>query len=156
MTFINLASGLDVWAVTSTLFKFRDELKADPSGEMVLFEANKFHERLDKWGSMRTFLAKCRRLAEGTQYELNHARIEQLQPGAVHHWGRLEDDLILVHVALVTNPGAILFHGNQSLHLPVGAAVAYGVRVWNSAINVGDRGRIHLVLELERREELTE
>lgn len=155
MTFINLAAGLDVWAVSASLYTRRDELKGVPVGEIPLYANNVMSARLDKWASMRVFLAKCRRMAEGTQHELISATIEQLQPGEVTIWTKDPRELIYVEVAIVTNPGALLFHGNQAMHLPVGSAVAYGSKIWSSAINVGDRGRIHLVLELEKRREET-
>lgn len=153
MTFINLAVGLDVWAVSASLFRYRDDLKAAPVGEIPLYANNVMSARLDKWGSMRVFLAKCRRMAEGAQWELYSATIAQLQPGDPIGWWNTASERLMVEIALVTNPGAMLFHGNQTMHLPVGSAVAYGTKVWNSAINVGDRGRIHLVLELEKRRE---
>lgn len=155
MTFINLAAGLDVWAVSSLLYRYRDELKAVPVAEIPLYANNVMSARLDKWGSMRTLLAKCRRMAEGTQHDMISASIEMLQPGEVTIWRKNPNELIYVEVGLVTNPGALLFHGNQAMHLPVGNAVAYGSKIWSSAINVGDRGRIHLVLELEKRREET-
>lgn len=153
MTFINLAVGLDVWAVSASLFRYRDELKTTPVGMMAVYANGRMDPKLEKWGSMRTFLAKCRRMSEGSQWELLSSRIEQLQPGDPIDWWKSPDERLVVEVCLVTNPGAILLHGNQVMHLPVGHAVAYGTKVWNSAINCGDRGRIHLVLELEKRAE---
>lgn len=77
-----------------------------------------------------------------------------LEPHAGIDWhideGKYAEAYNRVHLALTTNPGAILYSGGESHHLETGAAVEYDVHVLHSAANYGLTPRVHLLIDYRR------
>lgn len=80
--------------------------------------------------------------------------VVSLQPRAGIDWhideGNYAEAYNRVHLALVTNPGAILYSGGEAHYLEAGAACDYDVHVLHSAANYGDTPRVHLLIDYRR------
>jgi hypothetical protein len=114
---------------------------------MVLIEGETQHPDFEKWSSLRMAIGKARQIAEAKGFVLIRAEIEGLKSGEHQEWTRDNDNTgIIVHVGIVTNPASAVFAGAESATLIPGQVIAFGSKLWRSAVNQGDTARWHLVL----------
>jgi hypothetical protein len=113
-----------------------------------------------KWPELRAALERILRVGKALGgIDLGRIELELVSPGAALPWRREVGDYVeryeRLHLALRTNPGAIVYSGNEGLHLLVGAATIVARRgVPTSAVNMGESPRIHLVVDFRRKENL--
>lgn len=77
-----------------------------------------------------------------------------LLPGGFVDWHTDEGEYAEMHrrfhVPVTTNPGAIMFAGYESTHIPVGQLTEINNRVMHSAINTGPTPRVHLIFDVRK------
>ncbi len=117
----------------------------EPDDEDFVFLAS----TMGKWVELKNFLGRLKREAEKVvgSIDLGRIHLEMLDPGATLAWatesGPYIERYTRVHLALRTNPGALMVSGNEA------ASPAPG---WHTAINVGQHPRVHLVMDFRKKE----
>lgn len=116
---------------------------------------------LTEWPTMKSLLAKAKKaiMAEpiAKAYlsgEMGRAMVSRLDPGSTIFWhvddGPYHSKHIRFHLALVTNPGCILYSAAESMHVPVGMLTYFNNSPRHSAANWGAFHRLHLIFEMRR------
>lgn len=110
-----------------------------------------------KWPEFKTMLGGLERMGEqitGGKIEFGRIFLEMLDVGTLVPWRRLESEYFerfnRLHLALRTNPGAMLYSGCEAIQLLPGQLTRVNVRVPHSAINLGNSPRIHLILDVRK------
>lgn len=78
-----------------------------------------------------------------------------LAPDSAQHEHRDQQGNLLfgisrIHIALKTNPGAVLRIERKDYHIPVGEVWAIDTSGLHAAVNTGPEGRVHLVIDVKR------
>ncbi len=157
MNFLRPLGWVDPWSLAVWLYKEQGKLRGEDGVRRLVVirpgenNAQYRHPDLsDKWKTLRNAIARARRLAEQGNLELVQAELEALDPGGFIDWEKGGKE-VAVHIAVVTNPAATLYCGNEFTVLGAGQIVARaGDTLW-SAVNLGDTPRIHLILTLRER-----
>jgi hypothetical protein len=106
-----------------------------------------------RWPELRTFLARIGRLG-GTSppVEFGAISLEMLMPDTALSWSRPEpSEYGEAQLAVRTNPNAMMYAGNEAMHLLPGALTMVARGVHRSAVNLGFYPRIHLIVEFRRK-----
>ena len=112
-----------------------------------------------KWPQIHNLLGRMLRDAKARvagDVELGSIYLEMLDPGAALPWQTLTGAYIerfsRFHMALRTNPAAMMFSGNETFSPALGWLTAVNARVRCSASNDGAWSRIHLVVDVRKKE----
>jgi hypothetical protein len=108
-----------------------------------------------KWPEMKNLLGHIKRIGDAQlgEVELGPVFLEMLGPGTALPWGPPTPGLFLrAHLALRTNPAALMFAGLERAHLLPGQLTAVDRGVWSSSVNWGEYARIHLVCDFRKKE----
>ncbi len=114
--------------------------------------------REKKWIAMTNLLARLKREAEKLTGPLDLGLIflEMLDPGTTiaqpAESGAYIERYTRVHLALRTNPGALMVSGNEAFSPAPGWVTAVNVRAPCYMANMGQHPRVHLVLDWRRKE----
>lgn len=108
-----------------------------------------------RWPELTNVLERIRLIGAQTGgIELGRIQMEMLFPGCALPWtkdvGAYAQRYERAHLALRVNPGCMLFAGAESLGPLPGNLTVANRRVLNSAINVGESPRVHLVVDFRR------
>lgn len=112
-----------------------------------------------KWPELNNTLSRIEQIGMTIVGPVERGRIsfEMLDPGAALPWRRETDPYFAeywrVHMAIRTNPGCILYAGAESVNLWPGQIVRVGQSTPQSAQNLGDWPRIHLVADFRLTQE---
>jgi len=106
------------------------------------------------WPEMQALLSAICGALRQPPTALGKAMVVELKPQGSIAW-HVDEGAYAVrhnryHVALTTNPGAVLLSGGEQAHVPVGALVAFDTAVLHSAVNVGSTPRIHLIVDCRK------
>lgn len=110
------------------------------------------------WPELRNMIALLRRKAEAAvgEIELGLVSLEQLDPGAIVPWhtesGAYAERFTRAHLALRTNPGALVYCGPEAIHMAPGFLNAINMLAPTSQVNFGEHPRIHLIVDFRRKE----
>ncbi|MDE2104143.1 MAG: aspartyl/asparaginyl beta-hydroxylase domain-containing protein [Patescibacteria group bacterium] len=106
-----------------------------------------------KWVELQNVLSRIKREGDRLLGGIEFGRIglDLLAPGEWHEWHRPDQAWEVLHLAIRTNPGAALIVGTESMHLQPGFLVWVSNAAPQSAINLGQWPRIHLVIDFQRR-----
>jgi hypothetical protein len=149
--FIELAF-LDVWSLSASLRSRMNLLMASPL--LVHTTDGWVEEHTEKWPQLRNVVSRVTRLPAAKEYELGLVTVELLSPGEATAWEmRAPWPLQLLHLPIVTNPAAMVFSGPQGWHIKHGVLTWVNNAVLCSEVNFGEFPRIHLVLEVRKKEE---
>ena len=81
------------------------------------------------------------------RFKIGRMRILMKDPLTCNSWHR--DPEPRVHIPIVTNPGAMFMVNNHCTHLPADGSVYFtDTRGYHSAINGGEKPRVHIVAAL--------
>jgi hypothetical protein len=111
-----------------------------------------------KWVEMKNFLGRLKREAEKLTgpIDLGLVWLEMLDPGVTLPWatesGPYIERYTRVHMALRTNPGALMISGCEASSPAPGWVTAVNVRVPCTAINMGQNPRVHLVVDFKKKD----
>jgi hypothetical protein len=111
-----------------------------------------------KWVAMTNFLGRLKREAEKLvgPIDLGCVFLEMLDAGAavatVFESGAYIERYTRVHVALRTNPAALMVSGAEASSPAPGWVTAVNVRVPCYAVNMGQHPRVHLVIDFKKKE----
>ena len=116
-----------------------------------------------KWRELHHFLGRTRREAEkafGPQ-DIGHIYLEMLDAGVRLPWadglsGSYAERYTRLHLALRTNPQAMMYSGAEVASPAPGWLTAVNFRVPHSAINLGDWPRVHLVVDFRKKDAVIE
>lgn len=111
-----------------------------------------------RWAELKAVLntveQHAERIANGP-VDFGRVYLEWLDAGAVAPWKRFSgiyyERFWRLHLALRSNPGAMLYSGPEALQLLPGQLTQVNVRTPHSALNFGISPRIHLVIDLAQR-----
>lgn len=112
---------------------------------------------MGKWVELKNFLGRLKREAEKLvgPIDLGRIWIEMLDPGVTLPWktesGPYIERYTRVHMALRTNPAALMISGSEAASPAPGWVTAVNVRV-HTAINMGQHPRVHLVVDFKKKE----
>lgn len=128
----------------------------NPEDEALHF---KHHKEFARWTELRTTASRIQRLADATPYgptERGDIFCEMLEPGATLDWQPLVGPYHMrharLHLPLRTNPRAMMYAGPEALHMLPGSLHVVSAGVPLSAVNLGEWQRIHLVVDLRKKE----
>lgn len=113
---------------------------------------------LNKWPELRNTLSRIVRLGRSIlgELELGEISFTLLDPGVGVPWysdsNAYRRAFLTLHLALRTNPDAMMISGTQMAHLLPGALTLVNHRVPCSAINLGEHARIHLTIDFRKKE----
>lgn len=113
---------------------------------------------MGKWVELKNFLGRLKREAEQVcgPIDLGRIHLEMLDPGVAvareAESGAYIERYTRVHMALRTNPGALMVSGHEAASPAPGWLTAVNVRVPCYAVNMGKHPRVHLVLDWRRKE----
>jgi hypothetical protein len=118
---------------------------------------------LEKWETMKRLLKRAQTaiMAEPVAQQvltgdMGRAMISRLDPGSTIFWhddnGAYHDSHARFHVPLVTNPLCLMYSGPEVLHMEVGSLWYFNNRARHSAANWGQHMRLHLILEMRKRQ----
>jgi hypothetical protein len=111
-----------------------------------------------KWVAMTNFLGRLKREAEKLvgPIDLGLVFLEMLDAGTAVVMGAGSGAYIerytRVHVALRTNPAALMVSGSEASSPAPGWVTAVNVRVPCYAVNMGQHPRVHLVVDFKKKE----
>jgi hypothetical protein len=114
--------------------------------------------REKKWVAMTNFLGRLKREAEKLvgPIDLGLVFLEMLDAGTAVVMGAGSGAYIerytRVHVALRTNPAALMVSGSEASSPAPGWVTAVNVRVPCYAVNMGQHPRVHLVVDFKKKE----
>ena len=122
---------------------------------------------LQQWASMKRLLAQAKKLVMSEPIarqllsgEMGRAMVSRLDPGSTIFWhvddGPYHQKHARFHVALVTNPGCLVYSGPEMVHMPVGSLWYVNNRGRHWAANWGHHYRLHLIFEMRKAEEASD
>jgi hypothetical protein len=105
-----------------------------------------------KWPELTGMLNRIKRQGEAIGgVEFGNVFIELLSGGSALPWRAERGEYFTryerSHMALRTNPAALMYSGLETLHMAEGWLNAVNVCALHSAVNLADTPRIHLVLD---------
>ncbi len=119
-------------------------------------ETWKVSKELGKWVELRNMLSRIERegekIAPDTSFERGAIWLEMLEPGCGTPWQQAPAEWLRLHLALRTNPAALMFAGGESHHLFPGQLTLVRPAL-ASAINLGEMPRVHLTIEVRQRDQ---
>jgi hypothetical protein len=149
--FIELAF-LDVWSLSASL-RSRMNLLAD--GPLIVKDFDGWvEEHAEKWSQLKNVVSRATRLPVAKEYELGRVIVFLLKPTQATPWVKPWDIWQRLHLPIVTNPAAMVFSGPQGWNIKPGVLTWVNNAVLCSEVNFGEFPRIHLVLEVRKKEEL--
>src|SRR5712691_7616392 len=113
-----------------------------------------------KWVELRNVVSRLKRIGDELLgppgIEWGCIYLEMLDPGAMLSWrpgrtGPYAERFVRAHLPLRTNPGAMLYRGVEGVHLPQGQLAIVSSQVPQSAINLGEWPRVHLIIDFRRK-----
>ena len=113
---------------------------------------------MGKWVELKNFLGRLKREAEKLTGPIDLGRVffEMLDPGATAacsaETGAYIERYTRIHLALRTNPGALMVSGSEAFSPAPGWATAVNVRVPCYMANMGAHPRVHLVVDFKKKE----
>jgi hypothetical protein len=126
---------------------------ADPEDGAAYVRTREF----SRWEECRNVVERIRRIAVATVGEIEFGRIflELLPAGAVLPWERASggyaEKFLRAHLALRSNPQAIMLSGIEGACLLPGNLTIVSRAMPCSAINLGQAPRVHLVADWRRK-----
>lgn len=127
----------------------------DPDDELAFIN---YRQTLGRWPEMKRLLERLRQIAKPAigEVELGLVFLEMLLPGQALPWA-LTDSAYMArhqraHLAIRTNPRAMLYAGGDHYHAFPGQLTIVNERARHSAVNFGEWPRIHLVLDFRPKE----
>ena len=109
---------------------------------------------LKRWKTAATFIERLK--AEGAPFigdnpEVGPIWIERLNGDTATPWTKYENpDWLRIEVALTATPLAWLYCGGDGAVIPVGQVCYVNHQAPTSAVNFGNRARIHLIAHVRR------
>lgn len=127
----------------------------DPEDELAF---GTYRQTWGHWPEMKRLVERLRQIAKPVigEVDLGLMFLEMLHPGQCLPW-ELSDSayvtrFLRLHLAIRTNPRALLYAGGEQWCVQPGQAVITNKRVRHSAVNFGDHPRIHLVLDFKQKD----
>ncbi len=112
-----------------------------------------------KWVAMKNFLGRLKRKGEAIYgpVDLGRVYLEMLDPGVKLPWsegltGSYIERYSRFHLALRTSPAAIMLAGPEIGSPAMGWLTMVNVRVPSTAANFGEAPRVHLVVDVRKKE----
>ena len=154
---------LDTWALTAAVYRERKgfETLDGPAPTLDLSKSLKD----PKWGSARSVVAKALTILTGIPIFQNQrpkligVAVEKLMPFGHTPWTKdIETGDLTVHyeIPLVTNPGAFLYCGRDSMSITTGWLTYVDVSALHCAVNHSEFPRYHLIVDVKRPELITD
>jgi hypothetical protein len=123
------------------------------------------HPELFKWPELRNQVEHIKTVADkmgeanGIKQEIGRVYLEQISHAKVLPWaeplaGPYADRLTRLHLPIRTGPDAALFAGADQWRPPAGQIVIVNHRMPTSAVNFNLWPRVHLIIDLMRKEEV--
>ena len=148
MNFIRTLGFVPYWAAATWLYRRQNLVEGAGYRTRALLADGALDPALDNAVPISNLIARARRVAEGMNLVLAGADLVWLDAGADVAW-RQGDDAIAAHVGIVTNPGSMLYSGNESALVLPGQVVAISTKPLWSMINAGETPFVTLRLMLE-------
>lgn len=109
------------------------------------------------WTEESNLTPYTKSLCESIGQGLKRVRYLTLMPGYKVHWHYDDDesfdsDYIRCHIPIVTNKMAIIWVGNQRIHMPSGKIMTCDFGFPHKLINLGEYPRTHLVFDVKKSE----
>ena len=117
-----------------------------------------WHPGAAKWVQLKSFLTRLKREAERLTgpIDLGRCYLEMLDPGMTLPWttesGPYIERFTRTHLALRTNPAALMVSGSEAASLGPGWLTAVNPQVPCTAINLGQHPRVHLVVDFRKKD----
>ena len=115
--------------------------------------------RWQKWVELRNVISRIHRAGEamiGHPLDLGRIFFELLPSGKVMPWrteaGSYYENYLRVHVALRTNPAALMYAGTDAHHSMIGALCLVNAQAPSCAVNFGESPRVHLVIDFRKKD----
>lgn len=113
----------------------------------------KVHPQWRKWPELTNRIKQAQRLIDAEkQFQLGRVALELLRPGGVVGWNREPGEWLRFHLAVVTNPLAIVYSGPEQLGMQIGFVNWVNIGALCSQVNFGETQRIHLVCDFRKKE----
>lgn len=151
-------SFIDTFALAATLFKMKDVFDSDAAkdgdGNSRILVMNNDMLKDTAWKAIKAVTAKAlnelSKINNGKRPELASIAIEKLMPQGMIPWG-VETDVstLTFHIAVVTNPNCFNYCGTSQHQIPAGGMAQIPTTIINSAVNLGETPRYHVVLEIK-------
>lgn len=110
-----------------------------------------------QWTTESDLTPYTKSICESIGKNLKRVRYLTLMPGYKVHWHYDNDEsfssnYIRCHIPLITNKGAVIWIGNQKIHMKLGQLIACDFGFPHKLMNFGKTPRTHLVFDVEKKE----
>ena len=166
MTNLTLVGFLDAFDLAGSLRQHTNLFKPAEGGEQILpirwddGEVWKRTKLWAKWVELRNVVSRIQRRGSEMIGPLDLGRIffEMVPAGVVLPWraesGAYWENHLRLHMPLRTNPAAFLHFATEMHHLMLGTLHLVNVGAEHCAVNRGEWPRVHLVVDVRRKEQV--